>query len=225
MSIKDKDGNVYRLRGPNPLVKNRSDWDKNYIKLINIGKWKSEVLEDKNKEEASIPDIAKTLNLYEGPEPPVKTIPANEFLKEVTEVEQIKEPTLEIKQEEKQEEKQEQKTAIINVPEILAQAIRDRGVEYYCAPVIGENKFTDDLYGSTYKTNKYGNKFLFDAIVIDQSDLQLQFWCLKDLTKNSIVYKKNQQGGERWWRITDSEPKTGGFICLATVSDMNPDFS
>jgi len=216
MSIKDKDGNVYKLRGPNPLVKNRADWDKNHIELINIGKWKAEVLEDKNKEESSIPDIAKSLNFYEEPEPPAKTVSPDEFLKEITEIEKIEETPVETKQ---------QKTAIINVPEILAQAIRDRGVEYYCAPVIGENKFTDDLYGSTYKTNKYGNKFLFDAIVIDQSDLQLQFWCLKDLTKNSIVYKKNQQGGERWWRITESEPKTGGFICLANVSDMNPDFS
>lgn len=217
MAIKDKDGNVYKLRGPNPLVKDRSDWDKSKMKLINMGDWKSETIEDpksstREAQENTI-DIAEELGLFDGPEEP-KVIPANSFIQELVQPEQKIEPKPEPKPE-----------VTINVDKQLARVLKERGVEYYCAPVIGQNSYVDDLYGETYSTSKYGDKFLFDAIVIAQSDLQLQFWCVKPITKDSIVYRKHQQGGERWWRITGSEIKTGGHICLAVISDVNPDFT
>lgn len=83
----------------------------------------------------------------------------------------------------------------------------------------------DDLYGNVYQTTQYGDKFIFDAVVVDESDLQLQFWCVRPITINSIVYRKIREGGERWWRIKDIEPKTGGFLAVAIISDTNPDFS
>jgi hypothetical protein len=101
----------------------------------------------------------------------------------------------------------------------------ERGVEYFCSPVIAYKEIVDELYGTSYKTPKYGTKFLFDAIIVDQSDLQLQIWCVKDIKKDSIIYRKNQQGGERWWRINQTEARSGGFLCLASISDINPDFT
>jgi hypothetical protein len=66
---------------------------------------------------------------------------------------------------------------------------------------------------------------MFDAVIVDQSDLQLQLWCVKDISKDSIIYRKLNQGGERWWRIQHTEPKTGGYLCVCGISDLNPDFS
>lgn len=212
MSIKDKDGNVYKLRGPNPLVKNRNDWDKNKITLINFKKIKEEIFEDKKKNIKKPIDIAEDLSLFQGPEPS-KKISAQDFIEKIAEPEQPPE-----------EDKKEFKINI-NVDERAARALLERGVEYYCSPVIGHKEIVDELYGTSYKTPKYGTKFLFDAIIVDQSDLQLQIWCVKDISKDSVIYRKNQQGGERWWRISDTESKSGGYLCLASISDVNPDFS
>lgn len=212
MSIKDKDGNVYKLRGPNPLVKNRNDWDKNKITLINFKKIKEEIFEDKKKNIKKPIDIAEDLSLFQGPEPS-KNISAQDFIEKIAEPEQPP-----------KEDKKEFKINI-NVDERAARALLERGVEYYCSPVIGHKEIVDELYGTSYKTPKYGTKFLFDAIIVDQSDLQLQIWCVKDISKDSVIYRKNQQGGERWWRISDTESKSGGYLCLASISDVNPDFS
>lgn len=216
MAIKDKDGNVYILRGPNPLVKDRNDWDQSKVQLINVGEWQPIVVEDQKSSikefQENVIDISEELNLFEGPEP-TKIIPPQDFIEEITE----QKPEVEIRSEKTE--------FVINVDPKLARALKERGVQYFCAPVIGENKFEDDLYGSTYSTFKYGDKFLFDAIIVAQSDLQLQFWCVKEIFNNSIVYRKHQHGGERWWRITAVEQKTGGYMCLASVSDTNPDFT
>ena len=47
MGIKDKDGNVYKLRGPNPIMNKQDQWDKSKIKLINA-KWEDIIFEDED---------------------------------------------------------------------------------------------------------------------------------------------------------------------------------
>lgn len=221
MAIKDKDGNVYKLRGPNPLCKDRSDWDKTKIKLINLKDIKTEIIEDENsplkKAKQNIVDISERLGLFEGSDES-KVISPQDFIEEAAVM--VEEPP--------KEESFAQTTSpsvTINVNEDVARILQERGVEYHCVPVIGYKNIVDELYGSSYSTPKYGTQFLFDAIIIDQSDLQLQLWCVKEMSKDSVIHRKHQQGGERWWRITDIEAKTGGFLCLASVSDVNPDFS
>jgi hypothetical protein len=216
MAIRDKDGNVYKIRGPNPLVKNSDNWDKNKITLINFQTIKEETVEDKRKSQKTPIDIGKDLNLSQEPEES-RVVPPQEFLNKINEPEPTEQPV--------EEPVQKDFKININVDERVARALLERGVEYFCSPVIGHKEIVDELYGTSYKTPKYGTKFLFDAIIIDQSDLQLQIWCVKELSKDSIVYRKNQQGGERWWRITEKEAKSGGYLCLATVSDVNPDFT
>lgn len=221
MAIKDKDGNVYKLRGPNPLVKKRSNWDNSKVKLINFGDWETKVLEDNNsqlkKQRDNIVDIGKEMDLFEGPEPS-HSINPKDFIKEI---EETSEPEL---QPELQPEPQPE-PFVLNVNEKLVRALKEKGAQFYCAPVTERKLIEDDLYGSSYIQKKYGDKFIFDAIIVSDSDLQLQFWCVKELTKDSVIYKKNQQGGERWWQVTESEERSGGFLCLATVSNINPDFT
>lgn len=216
MAIKDKDGKPYKLRGPNPLVKDRSEWDRSAVKIINhFGKNTEVVLDVRNpiKEfQENVVDISKKIDLYEGPEESV-IIPPADFIDEI------------VSSEESDSESPVQESITINVDEKIGKILKDRGTEFYCAPVIGTKVWKDELYGTSYTTNKYGTKFVFDAVVIASSDLELQFWCVREISKDSIVLRKHQQGGERWWRVSETEPRSGGFLCKAIISDSNPDFS
>lgn len=233
MAIKNKDGSVYKLRGPNPIMKDQAEWDKSKIKLINCNEWNLQIIEDKRnpiKEmKSQTIDIGEELELEENP--PVeniatKTIPANQFINEikVKETKLKKEPqkvNLEV------EVVKQSSPVVLNVDSKTAKILQERGTQFYCAPVVGTKTHTDDLYGETYKTLVYGEQYIFDAVIIDQSDLQLQFWCIKSIAKGSIIHKKSleKEGGERWWRVEELEPKSEGFLVVASISDTNPDFS
>lgn len=229
MAIKDKDGNVYKLRGPNPLTKDMSNWDKSATKLINIG-WKSEVVEDSRNPlkmaKENIIDIADELGLFEGPTKS-KTVSPVEFINSLSEPVAPPKTDPPVKIEPKVDPPAPIVGNVVNitVDPKLARILKERGVEYYCAPVVNSRVVKDELYGSSYATLEYGDAFMFDAVIIDASDLQLQLWCVRQLNPGSIIYRKLQQGGERWWKIDSVEPKTGGYLCLASISDLNPDFS
>jgi hypothetical protein len=224
MAITDKEGNVYKLRGPNPLMKDqKQDWDRKKLEFINMG-WENEIIEDarnpveKFKTDFNVVDIGEQLGLV--PNEETKTVPARKFVEEIAKPEPIEQVAIVTPP--KEEPKEE---VVLNVPPQLASILKQRGVEYYCAPAVGKNLHTDDLYGESYYTMQYGNQFVFDAVVIDMSDLELQFWCVKPITIESIIFPKTKEKGQRWWRIKDVEPKTGGYLCNAITSDTNPDFS
>jgi hypothetical protein len=197
-----------------------SDWNKEAVKLVNHFGSKEEVIADSRnpiKEFAtSVKNISEELDLYQGPEPS-QVISPRDFIEEVSAPDPITEMPPPIKE--------DQESITIHVDEKTAKILKDRGTEFYCAPVIGQKLWKDELYGTSYTTNKYGTKFIFDAVIIAQSDLEIQFWCMRELTKDSIILKKDQQGGERWWRISETESKSGGHLCKGTISDLNPDFS
>jgi len=222
MAIKDRDGKVYTLRGPNPLMKTQQEWDRSRIQLFNLKGWRNEVIvhDERNPVEAfaaNLIDIGKDLNLKQNPAPKrAKTIEPKKFIDEIREAPKEKPNVFKIP---------EPVQPTLNVDPKMARILKERGVEYYCAPAIGRRDHTDDLYGSNYSTIEYGEKFVFDAVVIDQSDLELQFWCIRPVTAQSVIYRKIRQGGERWWRIADVESKTGGWLAKAVTSDSNPDFS
>ena len=199
MVIYNSQGDVYKLRGPNPLMIQQQDWDKSKVRFINMFH-KAEIVED-NK----VPNVI-TLN----PKSALKatSVSAKQFLDEI---QTLPEP---ISVEPKQE------------PVDALQKLFDaKGVKYFCAPVIGLKEHTDSLYGETYQTMQYGDKYLFDALIFDQTDLELKFWCIRPITVNSIVYRKVKEGGERWWRVVDVSPKEGGQIISAIPSEISPDFS
>ncbi len=216
MAIKDKDGKVYKLRGPNPMMKDQKKWDMDKLQFINMG-WSNEVVVDernpvqKFKTDFNVVDIGQELGLVSNEESTTTVVKPQEFIDDIQ-----KSVTEEPKEE----------TVILNVDPQLAKIIKERGVEYYCAPVMGKKKHVDDLYDNTYYTMQYGEKFVFDAIIIEESDLELQFWCVRPVTAESIVFRKIVKSfGERWWRVKDIEPKTGGYLCRAITSDTNPNFS
>lgn len=205
MAIKDKDGTPYRLRGPNPLMNHQQDWDKSKIRYINMGHWKSEVVDGGKENVITIPKAK--------PEPKAMPVTARQFLEELRaepEPEPVPEPT---------------KEPEVPVDDELQRLFQTKGIKYFCAPAIGMKTHMDSLYGDAYQTVQYGDKHLFDALVIDQTDLELTFWCIRPITENSIVFRKIREGGERWWRVRSVEEKTGGYLASAIPSDVSPDFS
>lgn len=219
MAIKNKDGSVYKLRGPNPLMKEQSQWNRNNIRFFNLGHKSETVKDDHNPIEAfneNVLDIGEMLDLK--PNPPTKTIPAAKFIEEAKKF--TPEPVVD-------PEPKPVLVPVINVSPEVARIIKERGVKYHCAPQVSVKTHTDKLYSNTYTTPVYGDQFVFDAIVLDESDLEIQIWSLKHIPDGSIFYQKAKDSlwEGRWWRTTTSEPKTGGFTTLGHVSDVNPDFS
>ncbi len=220
MVIKDKKGKVYKLRGPNPIMKDQKKWDMAKLQFINMG-WKNEVVVDernpiqKFKTDFNVVDIGQELGLMPNEEAATVVKP-QEFIDDIQETVVVEEP--------KEESKEE--PVVLNVDSQLAKLIKERGVEYYCAPVVGKKEHVDALYDTSYYTMQYGEKFVFDAIIVEESDLTLQFWCVRPVIIDSIVFRKIVKSlGERWWRVKEVEPKTGGYLCRAITSDTNPDFS
>lgn len=213
MAIKDKDGNVYRLRGPNPVMRTQEQWDTSKVHLINIGGKEETVSDDNNpiKEfEENVLDIGKELNLQA-----TKSVSAQKFLEEINELEPVTpEIVVEIKKEE---------PVSLKVDENIAKIFKQRGVVFFCAPAVGKKKYQDDLYATSYETTVYGDKLMFDAVLIEESDLQMQMWAIREIQPDSIVYQKGI--GQRWWRITKCQNKSGGFLLSGVPSDVNPDFS
>ena len=92
MAIKDRDGKVYKLRGPNPLMKDQREWDKRRTKFFNLDGWKSEVVEDATQDAPNVVDIAEEWSLKKNQEANATTVNAQQFLKEVEEAVAVEEP-------------------------------------------------------------------------------------------------------------------------------------
>jgi len=232
MPIRDKQGKVYKLRGPNPLMNDQAlDWDKSKLVLHNFS-WDSEIAKDpvspeeKFKKEHPQIDIAEELDLRPNAEwiPPFEFVNELKSSKPLTEIAVVEEESPVIDEFEtsapmllpKEEVKE------FNVSSQVARIFSERGMEFHCAPVV-QITMKDDLYGTEYKMNRYGDKFVFDAVVVDENDLEIVFWCVKTMTKGSVIMPRRKES--RWWRVEEIEPKTGGFLVKALPSDVNPDFS
>lgn len=220
MAIKDKDGKVYKLRGPNPLMGDQKAWDNKHVKFVNFG-WEEHTMEDENNpikkfdSDYKVRDIGTVLNLTpniveepEQKEPEVAVEPEKV-------VEEIKEPVPE-------PAPVPPPAPLPSMDKSVAAALEKHKTVFHCAPAI-QVTIKDDLYGDSYQRTSYGNKMTFEGIVTKQSDFTLEFWATKEVTVNSVVYP--QDTSKRWWRIKAVHPKSGGYLMTAMISDVNPDFS
>jgi hypothetical protein len=224
MAIRDKDGNIYKLRGPNPKMRDQSQWAKDRIVYINMdfGKTTEIVSDERNpiekfKTNYNVLDVGEELNL----------VPNEEFDSNVAVIprEQNTDPPPPIdamEQETPVERDPNQQVNITGVDEKMKRALQRNMIEFRCAPAI-RKEYTDALYGETKIKTTYGNKFVFDGIIIAQNTFEIQFFSFKPITFGSIVFPVNQD--KQWWRIEDVTPRTGGYVCKGMVSDVNPDFS
>lgn len=221
MAIKDKDGNVFKLKGPNPLMKTQEPWDKKYIKLINFDKISNliEMIDLKNpirEMEEKIPDISKLMqqtkilekekedfeNLTATPPSPIVV----EVIKDESEV--LKTPEIE--------------ESIPTMHTTLFSKLYEQKKIDFLAVDVKEKVFTDKLYGDTYSKTEFSNKIEFSGVITEETDFEMEFWTQTKINIKSILYPKNKQ--KRWWQVRQTQEKTGGFLVSCVLSVLNPSF-
>ena len=212
MTILDKEGKVYTLTGPNPLVEKQATWDQSGLIFHNF-EWD----EIKSKSESS----NKKQKISEMPAAP--KVPAEEPIRQIE-----KEP--EVRVQETQDDGRE-----FDLPYIKYKVLS------YCLPANVQEK-KDSLYGDSWSTVKYGKKFVFPSVIISSTDLSLELWTSDpngQITERSIIYpfsyevhNQNTDAHDRvpydeyrWWKVSSKEKKQEGWLFKAFPSDIQPDFS
>lgn len=204
MTLRNKDGTIYKLVGPNPAMKDQNLWDE--FKVHNM-QWEDEKAEDTNKVNpiASDFDVRDTfLSALDKAKSDIKVVETKPEIPEpVIERKPLIQPDL---QREEAEAAQEdiQKVFIHVLPAYL----RER---------------RDALYGDSYKTIQYGRPTSFEGVILQQTDLLIEVWTDTDkISAGSILYPKT--GYKRWWRVQDKTQKGGGWVLVAVPSDHQPSF-
>jgi hypothetical protein len=94
-------------------------------------------------------------------------------------------------------------------------------VHCWCLPATIK-QFYDELYGETKHKLTYGDKFLFEAIVVNNTETNYLLWTNIMIPSNSILYVKNNR---RWWKVmSTSMQDDGGFILTCMPSNEKPSF-
>jgi hypothetical protein len=220
--IFNKDGKVYILKGPNPLVDKQENWDSSKLVFHNFD-WD----DIRIKSAAQVKKVKTDIKN-------IKETKIEEIKIEAPSSTQTPEPTkIPLKIE---EPKQQEIEKSFDLPYIKYKVLS------YCLPVILETR-TDDFYGERWGRLKYGKKFVFPSVVISSTDFSIEFWTSdpnEQITEGSIIYPfsyevHNQETESydkvpydeyRWWKVSEKEKKEeGGWLFKATPSETQPDFS
>jgi hypothetical protein len=223
MTIRKKDGNLYILDGPNPIVKEQISWEPEKLVFHNF----------------SWDEIT-----YSSARSPTKKEPARK-----TKPTQKAESTTTIAPEAQTEEiapeaPKEKESA---PPPVESQG-REFDLPYikykvlcYCLPA--ETKVhVDKLYGESWQKVTYGKKFVFPCVVTEAGDFSIEFWTSdpnEKIKDKSIIYPfsyevHNTATGSydkvpydeyRWWKVSEREKREGGWFFVCVPSESQPDFS
>lgn len=212
MVIMSKDGSVYVIKSPNPLVKEQEKWDSSKLVFHNFT-W-DEIRANaaprmKRQEPRKIPDP---------PKPPLEpTTPAPK------------------REEPRHEASIQSDEKTFDLPHIKYKVIS------HCLPAIVQ-KNKDSLYGESWERLTYGIKMVFPLIVVESNDFSFNFWTSdpnEQITERSIIYPfsyevYNEETGShdrvpydeyRWWKVSSKERKEGGWLFKSAPSETQPDFS
>lgn len=211
MVLKNKDGTVFKLRGPNLLLKEQNTWTK--YKTHNM-KWKPVVQEDN----IEVAPLNTNFNIKDKfleelqSNPPEKRSIAAETNKE-----------LETKNQKESVQKENYEKNIVIVSE-KKETIEQDGLDksfVYCLPAILQRK-KDVLYDEEFVSVSYGKPFSFEAVITEEYDLCLNFWTTTFMEKESVIFPKTNF--KRWWKIVGREQKTGGYLYVCGPSSYQPHF-
>lgn len=198
MAIKNKDGTIFKLVGPNPIMKNQDFWEESVLHNFEYKEiTTSEVLQ---KEEEQDPDVMKIVISEEQPE-----LPEYKKIEEVV-PEEIEVTIKEVPVPEKKKKKEE-----IKIPKWQA----------HCLPAVVET-VEDQLYGDSKRKISYGNRFSMELIISEENDLLLKAWTNIHIGEESIVFIVKEK---RWWKVDKCEINHGGFMIYCSVSAITPSFS
>lgn len=210
MTLRNKNGSVYRLSGPNPVMKTQETWGS--YKVHNM-QWEDEVAKGSSKINPLVPyfEVRETfLSALDKAKEEIKVVENKQIAAETCESDvSLQRKT--IVHDDLQREEIKEST--------------DNGIEktfIHCLPALLRTR-KDSLYGDSYVTIQYGNPTSFEGVILKQQDLFIEIWTDADkIEKGSILFPK--QGYKRWWRVQDKVQKVGGFVLSATPSDHQPSF-
>jgi len=192
MTIKNKDGTPYRLSSPNALMKEQRFWN-NYT--IHNMKWNSTV----HKDVSGLSKIDSDFVIRDG------------FAEELEATKPlVEEPSLQ-----RHEVVIEDKKPIGIIDDGIAKCF------VYCLPASVSKKY-DSLYDESYVSISYGEPFSIEAVIIDEQDLYINFWTTIDISKDSVVFPKNNR--KRWWKVVSIEAKHNGKLYSCAPSSYQPHF-
>lgn len=213
MAISNRDGSVYVIKSPNPLVKEQEKWDSSKLVFHNFT-WEeiraNAAPRMKRQEPKKMSDL-----------PPPLPEPAPVEKREEKKAEYV--PT------------QQPDDKTFDLPHIKYKVIS------HCLPAIVQKK-KDSLYGESWERLSYGKKIVFPLIVVEANDFSFDFWTSDpnaQITERSIVYPfsyevYNEETGSydrvpydeyRWWKVSSKEQKEGGWLFRSVPSEIQPDFS
>lgn len=223
MVIKKKDGNLYILEGPNPIVKDQVAWDPAGLVFHNFS-W----------DEISYHKTTPRAGGYKPREETVKYEPTATPEPRRTPPKPIEAPS--------------ESREVPSEPTEPADSPRDFDLPYikykvlcHCLPARVKNH-VDKLYGESWQKVAYGEKFIFPCVLIDAGDTEMTFWTSdprSQIGEKSIIYPFSYEVHNtatdsydrvpydeyRWWKVSDKEKKEGGWFFRCMPSDVQPDFS
>ena len=225
MSIKNKDGSVYRLRGPNPIMRSQDVWEGFEIHNMNF---------ESQTENNNLPQIKKTnkINLGQVTIAPVEQ--PSESIKvdtpiyhepvvntpeqpDIVKVDVVPPPPPSNPFVKSQEEEH-----IIRPTKINEKLLQYRKTILHCLPAKVKTVI-DDLYMDRSFKVSYGQKFTFEVIIVDETDLSIVFWThLENVERFSIIYPQNNE--KRWWKVDSVKSAPEGFFLRCLPSDDQPAF-
>lgn len=210
MTLRNSDGSVYKLAGPNPAMKSQNLWDGYTVHNMN---WDGE----KAKDESQIVPISSALDGKES------FFDALDRAKQ--EMLENKKPEIKIVETECKKVETKPEIKIVDTKPESKPVDNLNGIEktfiHVLPATIREKK--DSLYGDVYKTIQYDKPTSFEGVIISLEDLTFQVWTNTiKLGNGSILFPK--YGTKRWWRVQDVQEKAGGWLISCIPSDEQPSF-
>ena len=226
MTLRNKDGTVYKLSAPNPAMKSQELW--NEFKVHNM-QWEGEKAEDTTTVNplASDFDVQDTfleaLDKAKIAKPEIKVVETKPEIKVVETKPEIK--VMETKPiEQPPVEKIERKPLVqpdVKQEEAEVNSEIDKIFIHVLPAFMRERK--DSLYGDSYKTIQYGKPTSFEGVMLTQEDLYIEVWTDSDkIGVGSVLFPRTNF--KRWWRVQEKTEKAGGWVLTAMPSDYQPSF-
>ena len=123
----------------------------------------------------------------------------------------------------KEPEKPPEPVIVQKLEEPQATTTNSDKIQIWCLPA-SYKEYKDNLYNEYYRKINYGNKFLFEGIILKQEDFFIEIWTnTKAVTKDSVLFPRNQD--KLWWRVDKIKKENEGYMICATISDYQPKFS
>lgn len=204
MALYNKDGSVYKLDGPNPIMKTQEFWDEF---LTHNMQWNPEVHADSGSK------------LVIRPPKRDQTTQSESFISELESSKYEYKTELEAQTDPEPEKHVEDKKLDIERAYDESSSITKTFV--HCLPAFTMEK-KDSLYGDVSVRTHYKNRTSFEAVILKQSDIMIEMWSEVSFQEGSILYPKN--GDKRWWKVQSSYPKLGGYVIQGIPSQDQPYF-